>query len=79
MLSLTNGSATVLGASNVGGNLTVTDTVGNLTQTGGADGRRHVVVHDLGRERDDHADQHRQPADRRGGADHQWRRAAMPA
>ena len=30
---LTNGSATVLGASNVGGSLTVTDTVGNLTQT----------------------------------------------
>src|SRR5262249_22300054 len=32
--SLTNNQATVLGASNVGGNLTVTDTVGNLTQTG---------------------------------------------
>src|SRR5260370_2754236 len=33
--SLTNAKATVLGASNVGGNLTVTDTVGNLTQNGG--------------------------------------------
>src|SRR5262249_35893275 len=32
--SLTNAKATVLGASNVGGNLTITDTVGNLTQTG---------------------------------------------
>src|SRR5262249_62108443 len=32
--SLTNNKATGLGASNVGGNLTVTDTVGNLTQTG---------------------------------------------
>src|SRR6516165_103326 len=32
--SLTNAKATVLGASNVGGNLTVTDSVGNLTQTG---------------------------------------------
>ena len=32
--SLTNAKATVLGASNVGGNLTVTDTVRNLTQTG---------------------------------------------
>jgi hypothetical protein len=32
--SLINAKATVLGASNVGGNLTVTDTVGNLTQTG---------------------------------------------
>src|SRR5260370_35594002 len=32
--SLTNAKATVLGASNVGGNLTVTDTVGNLTQNG---------------------------------------------
>src|SRR6516225_4406299 len=32
--SLTNNQATVLGASNVGGNLTITDTVGNLTQTG---------------------------------------------
>src|SRR5262249_29558298 len=31
--SLINAKATVLGASNVGGNLTVTDTVGNLTQT----------------------------------------------
>ena len=34
MRSLTNAKATVLGASTVGGNLTVTDTVGNLTQTG---------------------------------------------
>ncbi len=34
MRSLTNAKATVLGASNVGGNLTVIDTVGNLTQTG---------------------------------------------
>jgi MBG domain (YGX type)/Repeats of unknown function (DUF5649) len=33
-VSLTNARATVLGASTVGGNLTVTDTVGNLTQTG---------------------------------------------
>src|SRR5260370_40264551 len=32
--SLTNAKATVLGASNVGGNLTVTDTVGNFTQNG---------------------------------------------
>src|SRR5260370_11951674 len=32
--SLTNAKATVLGASNVGGNLTVTDSVGNLTQSG---------------------------------------------
>src|SRR5262249_30831789 len=32
--SLTNAKATVLGTSNVGGNLTVTDRVGNLTQTG---------------------------------------------
>src|SRR5262249_49082849 len=32
--SLTNARATVLGASNVGGNLTVADTVGSLTQTG---------------------------------------------
>src|SRR5262249_23231056 len=32
--SLTNDKATVLGASKVGGNLTITDTVGNLTQTG---------------------------------------------
>src|SRR5262249_8046869 len=31
---LTNAKATVLGASNVGGNLAVTGTVGNLTQTG---------------------------------------------
>src|SRR5262249_32094138 len=31
---VTNAKATVLGASNVGGNLTITDTVGNLTQTG---------------------------------------------
>src|SRR5215813_6517140 len=33
-VSLTNARATVLGASNVGGNLTVTDTVGSLTQNG---------------------------------------------
>ncbi|MEA2958031.1 MAG: hypothetical protein QOJ58_3534, partial [Alphaproteobacteria bacterium] len=32
--SLTNARATVLGDSNVGGNLTVTDSVGNLTQSG---------------------------------------------
>src|SRR5215813_7982259 len=32
--SLTNNRATVLGASNVGGNLAVTDRVGNLTQGG---------------------------------------------
>ena len=32
--SLTNGKATVLAASSVGGNLAVTDTVGNLSQTG---------------------------------------------
>src|SRR5262249_27228458 len=33
--SLTNAKATVLAASNIGGNLTVTDKVGNLLQTGG--------------------------------------------
>ena len=32
--SLTNNLATVLGASSIGGNLVVTDRVGNLTQTG---------------------------------------------
>src|SRR5262249_56407085 len=32
--SLTNNKATVLGASNVGGNLVLTDRVGNLTQNG---------------------------------------------
>src|SRR5258708_4446480 len=32
--SLTNAKAAVLGASTVGGNLTVTDSVGNLTQSG---------------------------------------------
>ena len=55
--SLTNARATVLGASDVGGNLAVTASAGiSLTQTGRADGRRHVVVHDLGRERSDHPD-----------------------
>ena len=32
--SLTNGVATVLAASSIGGNLAITDTVGNITQTG---------------------------------------------
>ena len=145
--SLTNNQATALGASTVGGNLTVTSAVGNLTQTGaltvagtssfttsasnatitltntanlltgaaslttsgaerecqpdqqsrdgagalerrrqpgghrpcrqpdaerGADGRRDLVVCDLGVERHHHADRCRQPAHRRGLAHHQW-------
>ena len=47
----------MLGTSSVGGSLTVVSTLGNLTQTGGADGYRRVVVHDFGDERDDHIEQ----------------------
>ena len=69
--SLTNAKATALAASTVGGNLTVTDTVGNPDADRRADRYRRVVVRDLGKQRDDHTDQ-RQPADRRGGPHHQW-------
>ncbi len=52
--TLTNAMATVLGTSTVGGALTVTDSFGNLTQTGILTVTR-LAVHRLGGERDDNA------------------------
>ena len=46
--SLTNSCRDATGGSNVGGDLTVSDSTGGLTQTGGIDGRRQLVVHGSG-------------------------------
>ena len=55
--SLTNMAATILAASTVGGNLTVTDSDGQPDPDRRADGGGHIVLHDLGVERDDHVTQ----------------------
>ena len=46
----------MLAAANVGGTLTVSDSTGSLTQTGVLTVGGHIVLHDLGVERDDHSD-----------------------
>ena len=70
--SLTNNLATVLGASNIGGNLGVTDRVGNLTQTGVLTVAGTSAFTTSAANATITLDQ-RQPADRRGVADRQRR------